>query len=99
MNESFVMVKAHAENGGSEYNIPVNRVTSIVTYFSEAISVNNSSIFGGGASAGSDEALRERIAESYYNPSNGDNEEILQSIVKGMQIFRLLWIYLYFGLL
>lgn len=47
----------------------MNRVTSIVTYFSEAISVNNSSIFGGGASAESDEALRERIAESYYNPS------------------------------
>lgn len=84
VNESFVMVKAHAENGGSEYNIPVNRVTSIVTYFSEAISVNNSSIFGGGASAESDEALRERITESYYNPSNGDNEEYYRRIALGV---------------
>ncbi len=80
VNESFVMAAAHAENGGSNYNIPLNSVTSIVTYFSEAISVNNSTVFRGGAAAESDEALRERIAESYYNPSNGDNEEYYKKI-------------------
>lgn len=79
-NESFVMVAAHAENGGSEYNIPSNSVTSIVTYFSEAISVNNSTVFSGGAEGESDEALRERITESYYNPSNGDNEEYYRKV-------------------
>ena len=39
---------------------------------------------GGGASAESDEALRERIAESYYNPSNGDNEEYYRRIALGV---------------
>lgn len=79
-NESFIMVAAHAENGGSEYNIPINSVTSIVTYFSEAISVNNATVFSGGAAAETDEELRERIAESYYNPSTSDNEEYYRRI-------------------
>lgn len=83
-NESFVMVNTHAENGGSEYNIPINLVTSIVTYFSEAISVNNPTVFSGGAASESDEALRERIAESYYNPSNGCNEEYYKMIALGV---------------
>lgn len=79
-NESFVMSSAHAENGGSRYNIPVNSVTSIVTYFSEAISVNNSTAFSKGAEGETDEELRKRIAESYYNPSTSDNEEYYRRI-------------------
>lgn len=83
-NESFVMASAHAENGGSEYNIPVNSVTSIVTYFSEAISVNNATVFSGGAEGETDEELRKRIAESYYNPSTSDNEEYYRRIALGI---------------
>lgn len=70
----YVMAEVHAEQGGSEYNVPSNTVNSIVTYFSESIYVNNTSGFSGGADAESDEELRTRIAESYYNPSNGMNE-------------------------
>lgn len=70
----YVMVAAHAEQGGSEYNVPSNTVNSIVTYFSESIYVNNTSSFNGGADAESDDELRARIAESYYNPSIGMNE-------------------------
>lgn len=80
VNESFIMSAAHAENGGSEYNIPTNSVTSIVTYFSEAISVNNATPFSGGAAEESDEELRKRIAESYYNPATSDNEEYYKRI-------------------
>ena len=55
----------------------------IITLFFD-IEPKKSSIFGGGASAESDESLRERIAESYYNPSNGDNEEYYRRIALGV---------------
>lgn len=71
---AYILVDSHAEQGGSKYNIPMNTVKSIVTYFSEAIYVNNMTAFSGGTDAESDEELRARIAESYYNPSTGMNE-------------------------
>lgn len=71
---SYVLIDSHSEQGGSKYNIPINTVSSVVTYFSEAIYVGNLTPFSGGADAESDEELRARIAESYRNPSTGMNE-------------------------
>lgn len=79
-NNIFITVAAHAEYGGSEYNIPINTVNSIVTYFSESIRVNNSTSFIRGADAEEDDELRKRIAESYYTPSNGINETFYKQL-------------------
>lgn len=82
---AFVLIPSHAENGGSRYNIPTNTVNAIVTYFSESIYVNNTVGFGGGADAESDDALRKRIAESYYNPPNGINETYYKELALSVE--------------
>lgn len=72
--DSFVFGTAYAQHSGKAYNIDAGRLTTIVTYFSAGLRIDNSSGFRGGTDDEDDESLRKRIIASYGNISNGVNE-------------------------
>ncbi len=75
---------ASAEHSGKKYNVPKNVITTMVTYYSVGMYIENGTSFSGGTDDETDEELRERIAESYRNVSNGANaayyRELAQSV-------------------
>lgn len=81
---SFSVVTARAEHSGRQYNVSPGMITTIVTYFSVGLSIENSSSFSGGTDDEDDDALRARIAESYKNISNGANAAYYISMAKSV---------------
>lgn len=84
----YAFVEVEAEKSGSEYNVGLDQVTTIVTYFSIGLGISNTSVFSGGTDDESDEALRKRIAESMKNIPNGANLAFYRSLamsVDGVQ--------------
>ncbi len=84
----YTFVEVEAEKSGSEYNVGLDEVTTIVTYFSIGLGISNTSVFLGGTDDESDEALRKRIAESMKNIPNGANLAFYRSLamsVDGVQ--------------
>lgn len=68
-----VKAEVKALCGGREYNAAKNTVNIMVTPPASVHRVTNESAFSGGEDAESDEKLRQRIIESFLNPSNGTN--------------------------
>ncbi len=81
---TYVIAPAEAEKTGTQYNISTDTVSTVVTYFSAGVSVTNSTIFTGGTDDEDDEALRERIAYSMQNISNGANAAYYISLAKSV---------------
>lgn len=79
-NAHTVSVDATAAQIGSEYNARFGSIGIIVTPVIGVASVRNMSSFTGGTDDESDEKLRERVAESYRNISNGANAAYYRSI-------------------
>lgn len=79
---NYVIVESEAEKSGTQYNVSPNVITTIVTYFSVGISVQNSSLFNGGTNDETDDELRERIMYSMKNIPNGANSEYYISVAK-----------------
>ena len=75
-----VSVGAVAEQPGSAYNAKVRKISIIVTPVLGIGSVTNNAKFTGGSDDESDEALRERIIDTYRNISNGANAAYYRSI-------------------
>ena len=82
---NFVMAEAEAENSGTQYNVPPKAITTVVTYFSVGISIQNSSAFSGGTNDETDEQLRKRIMYSMQNIPNGANSEYYISLAKSVE--------------
>lgn len=79
-NAHTVIVNATAAKIGSAYNVRVNSIGVLVTPVIGISSVGNNAGFNGGTDDESDEMLRERVAESYRNISNGANAAYYRSI-------------------
>ena len=79
-NAQTVIVNATAEKSGSAYNVRVNSIGVLVTPVIGIASVGNNAGFYGGMDNETDEMLRERVAESYRNISNGANAAYYRSI-------------------
>lgn len=79
-NAHTVSANATAEKIGSEYNARFGSIGIIVTPVIGVASVKNIISFSGGTDDESDEKLRERVADSYRNISNGANEAYYRSI-------------------
>ena len=75
-----VTVNVTAAHPGSAYNIIGNRLTVIVTPVMGIESVRNTVSISGGTDDESDEQLRERIADSFRNISNGANAAYYHSV-------------------
>ena len=75
-----VTVNVTAAHPGSAYNIIGNRLTVMVTPVMGIESVRNTVSFSGGTDDESDEQLRERIADSFRNISNGANAAYYHSV-------------------
>lgn len=82
---NFVMAEAEAENSGTQYNVPPKAITTVVTYFSVGISIQNASAFSGGTNDETDEQLRTRIMYSMQNIPNGANSEYYISLAKSVE--------------
>lgn len=81
---SFGMAEAEAEKSGTQYNVPPKSITTVVTYFSVGISIQNSSSFSGGTDDETDGCLRKRIMHSLKNIPNGANREYYISLAKSV---------------
>lgn len=79
-NTRTINIDMTAAQIGSAYNVRVNSISLLVTPVLGIISVLNSDVFSGGTDDESDELLRERIAESYRNISNGANAAYYRSV-------------------
>ena len=75
---------ACAEHSGKKYNVKRGYITTMVTYFSVGMYLENASVFSGGTDDESDDELRERIAESYKNISNGANTAYYKNLVESI---------------
>ncbi len=64
---------ACAEHTGKKYNVAKNAITTMVTYFSAGMYIENGTAFTGGTDDETDEELRKRIEATYRNISNGAN--------------------------
>lgn len=79
-DEQTIEVNVTAAQVGSASNVAVGRIGIIMTPVLGIGSVKNSVKFSGGMDSESDEALRERIIESYQNITNGANAAYYRSI-------------------
>lgn len=70
----YVTVKCIAEKGGIDGNVTPNKIDTMVTNVVGIDSVNNLWSFNGGSDAESDDALRNRVLNSYAYLSNGTNK-------------------------
>ncbi len=85
---TLAWLTCEAEDSGERYNVAHGGVTTIVTYLSVGIRINNSSAFSGGTEDETDESLRQRIMDSYRNTPNGADAffyERLAEEVEGIQ--------------
>ncbi len=80
-----VICPAVAEHTGRKYNVNPGNITTVVTYFTVGMYIDNTSTFTGGTDDESDEHLRERIAASYRNISNGANAAYYRSIAENVE--------------
>lgn len=79
-NSQSVIVNAHAVREGSAYNVGTNKITVMITPIPGINMAKNNVRFAGGSDKESDEQLRERIADSYRNISNGANAAYYRSV-------------------
>lgn len=70
---SSVTVPCTAESGGLEGNVAAHAVDIMITSVIGIDSVDNTNRFTGGADAEGDEALRQRVLNTYVSVSNGTN--------------------------
>ena len=75
-----ILVDVTAVQPGSAYNVRIGSIGIIVTPVLGIVSVSNNIRFSGGADAESDDALRQRIIDSYRNISNGANAAYYRSV-------------------
>lgn len=74
-----VSVSVTASQGGSAYNVGSGQISLIVTPVLGIASVRNAARLSGGSDTESDEELRQRVADSYKNISNGTNAAYYRS--------------------
>ena len=79
-NFQSIIVDAHAAQEGSAYNIAMNKIGIMITPIPGIGVVKNNVKFTGGSDKESDEQLRERIADSYREISNGANAAYYRSV-------------------
>ncbi len=84
-NTGACFVDIEAQYTGSRYNIQRDQITTVVTYFSTGIHVENSSALFMGSDDESDEELRSRIIESYRNPPDGFNAAYYKKLAESVE--------------
>lgn len=82
---TMAWVRCEAEDSGDIYNVAHGAVTTIVTYLSVGIRLNNSSGFSGGTEDEDDESLRQRLADSYRNTPNGANAAFYRDLAESVE--------------
>ncbi len=81
---SMVAVQATAAQVGASYNVNAGTISVIVTPVMGVGSVTNTEVFYGGSDDESDDALRERIVNSYREISNGTNAAYYRATAMAM---------------
>lgn len=76
--------RASAEHTGKKYNVSKNTITTMVTYFSAGMYIENGTAFTGGTDDETDEELRKRIEATYRNISNGANAAYYCSLAESV---------------
>lgn len=85
--ETAVTAPARAVDGGWEYNAPSGTVTTMVNAPAGLDGVSNSEAFSGGFDAENDDALRERILNSYSIPQTAFSlDSIREALMKKSEI-------------
>ena len=82
---TLAWVRCEAEDSGTIYNVAHGAITTLVTYLSVGIRINNSSGFSGGTDDEEDDSLRQRLAESYRNTPNGANAAFYISLAESVE--------------
>ena len=82
---SLCTVNAEAVRSGRQYNVAPGEITTVVTYFSIGVSVNNSGAFRGGSDDETDESLRKRLADRIRNIPNGVNKAFFEDMIKNVE--------------